>query len=64
MHDKIILICSVVAAIGAWPLGLLMEDHAERTYAEMWRKVQEQTRTKGVAVGELAKFLGRNTISK
>ena len=64
LDNFIILIGFVIALFIVGPLGWVIDRRTERTYKEAWEKVQEQTRTKGVAVGELAKLLGRNTISE
>lgn len=59
MLETIILLFGILAVLSVWPLTKLIDRYTERTDAEDWRRVQEETRTKGVVVGQLRELLKR-----
>lgn len=50
--------------VAMYPLGKLIARYLEYLQDQDWLEIQEITKQKGVAVGDLAKLLGRNTLSK
>lgn len=50
--------------LAMYPLSRIIERYLEYRQDQDWREIQEITKQKGVAVGDLAKLLGRSTLSK
>lgn len=50
--------------VAMYPLGKLITLYLEYRQNRDWLEIEAITKQKGVAVGDLAKLLGRSTLSK
>lgn len=64
LEERILAIGIVGIVVVMYPLSKVIAWYLRYRQDQDWLEIQEITKQKGVAVGELAKLLGRSTLSK